>query len=86
MITILDVYFFISVAVFVVSGIMLLREARRNNFKMQPSKGAYNMILYYREIKSRHEKPSKRFWFFIVAGIHVVCITSVYVLAQGVGN
>jgi hypothetical protein len=44
------------------------------------------MILYYREIKSRHEKPSKRFWFFIVAGIHVVCITAVYVLAQGVGN
>jgi len=86
MITWLDCYFVISVAVFIVSGIMVLREAKRNSFKMRPARGAYNVVLYYQEMKSRGKKPSGRFWFFIVAGINVVCITAVYVLIVGVGH
>lgn len=86
MITIFDYYFVISVALFFVSGIMLLREAKRNHFTIRPTKGAYNVILYYQEIKGRGKRPSWLFWFFIVASINCVCITMAYVLAKGVGH
>ena len=86
MITSLEVYFVISVAVFIVSGIVLLREAKRNNFKIRPARGAYNIVLYYQELTRRHKKPSWRFWFFIVASINVVCATMLYVLVLGVGH
>jgi len=86
MITLLDCYFVISVAVFVVAGIMVLGEAKRNSFKMRPARGAYNVVLYYQEMKSRNKKPSWRFWCFIVASINVVCATMTYVLVRGVGH
>ena len=85
MITSLDCYFVISVALFVVSGIVLLREAKRNSFKMRPARGAYNIVLYYQAIKSRNKKPNWRFWFFIVASINVACATMAYVMVRGVG-
>lgn len=86
MITWLDCYFVISVAVFIVSGIMVLREAKRNSFKMRPARGAYNIVLYYQEMKGRNKNPGRRFWFFIVAGINVACATMAYVLTRGVGH
>jgi len=86
MITLLDCYFVISVVLFFVSGIMVLREAKRNSFTIRPTKGAYNIILYYQAIKSRGKRPSWRFWFFIVASINCVCITMAYVLVKGVGH
>lgn len=84
MITWLDCYFVISVAVFIVSGIMVLREAKRNSFRMRPARGAYNIVLYYQEMKGRGKRPSWRFWFFIVASINVVCATMAYVMVRGI--
>jgi len=86
MITSLDCYFVISFVVFFVSGIVLLRETKRNNFRIRPARGAYNVVLYYRDIQSRGKRPSWRFWFFIVASINVVCATMAYVLVRGVGH
>ena len=86
MITWLDCYFVISVVVFIVSGIMVLREAKRNSFRMRPARGAYNVVLYYQEMKSRGKRPSWRFWFFIVASINVACATMAYVMVRGVGH
>lgn len=84
MFSLFDVYFVISVAMFIAAGIMLLREAKRNNFKMRPARGAYNIVLYYQDIKSRNKKPSWRFWFFIVASINVACATMAYVFTRGI--
>ena len=86
MITWLDCYFVISVAVFIVAGIVLLRGAKRNSFRMRPARGAYNVVLYYQEITRRGKRPSRCFWFFIVASINVVCATMAYVLVRGVGG
>jgi hypothetical protein len=47
-----------------IAVILLFREVRSRNFRMSFG-GTYNILLYYKEIRRRNEKLSKRFWFFV---------------------
>ena len=70
---IIQLYMVTSIALYGIAVILLQREAENNNFKMIPIfYGTYNVILYYRELKKRHEKLSKRFWFYLLASLNFI--------------
>ena len=54
------------------AAILLRREAKSKNVKTVPLGGTYNVVLYYRELKSRNEKLTKRFWFFLISSINLI--------------
>jgi hypothetical protein len=78
----IDLYIAITMTLFGISTIMLLREANRNNFRMPFFSGTYGAILYYKEIKRQNKKVSKIFWFYILANLNFI-ICAITFLVRG---
>jgi hypothetical protein len=59
----LQLYIAVTATLFGVSAIMLLREAKSNDFKMPFFSGTYGAYLYYKKLKSQKKRLVKYFGF-----------------------
>lgn len=75
------VYLPITVVLYGTSAILLKREdEKREDFQPMLFGGTYNVILYYRYLKKRNERLSKRFWFYIIATTNLILCMIIFTI------
>jgi hypothetical protein len=77
----IELYIAITMMLFGIATILLLREFKKNDFRVSPFSGTYAAYLYYKELKKTDKKITKTFWFYILANLNFLVCAIVFLIS-----